>query len=243
VVALSWEEIGREYMMRAKRADIWKGILYGIAHTNLSNVDRDRETVERLLELAPSPEAARRACPIDPAFVADLPFYKAETATTALCDKAENAENIIPALRSCARDKLQGMKREQIKTKEKSLDLVGLKWKGIDMTLLDCGCEVPVIDRHIARYLMRVDPRFFKEMGEPTEENFEERLREVQNSANPGRYERLWRIAREHAERSGLPAGVWHVAVWMRERFAKRYPKVSEEKRLEVARDYVRQLF
>jgi hypothetical protein len=29
----------------------------------------------------------------------------------------------------------------------------------------------------------------------------------------------------------------------MRERFAKRYPKVSEEKRLEVARDYVRQLF
>jgi hypothetical protein len=241
---MSWEAIGREYMAKAKRAEPWKGILYGVVHTNLLDVDQDTRAVKRILRVAPTPEEARRACPLDPGLLADLPFYNPKTAVDAVCDKAVNADRVIPLFRACARQQLQQMKREQLKTGEKGLDLVGLKWKGIDMTLLDSGCEVPVIDRHLAYYLNRQDPAFSRELGEPkTDTEVEKKLYRIQSSTNPEKYERLWRIARGWAERSGLPAGVWHVSVWMRERFTRRYPNLPEEARLEMARRYVRRLF
>jgi hypothetical protein len=241
---MSWEEVGREYMEKARRSDAWKSMLYGIVHTNLLSVDRDREAVDRLLEEAPRPEDAKRKCPLDPTLLRDLGFYRPKTAVDAVCDKAENFERIAPLFKDCERSKLQEMKREQIKTGRRELDLVGLKWKGIDMTLLDCGCEVPVIDRHIARYLARTDKRARAILGDPADKAaLEARLRHVQEAKTPEQYETLWKIAKEHADRSGLPAGVWHVAVWMHERFTERYPRLSEEKRLELAKRYVDSLF
>lgn len=231
-------------MEKARRADPWKATLYGIVHTNLRDVDQDFNAVKRLLRVAPTPEAAKRACPLDPSLLEGLRFHNLKIVTDAVCDKAEKAATIIPLFRACARKKLQRMKIEQLKTGEKDLDLVGLRWKGIDMTLLDNGCDVPVIDRHIARYLARQDPRFLEVLGEfRSNEELERKLHQIQYSPNPMRYERLWRIAKKWAERSGLPAGVWHVSTWMKERFTSQYPNLSEEARLEMARRYVRKLF
>jgi hypothetical protein len=240
---MSWVDIGREYMERARRAPAWKSVLYGIVHTNLMSVERDKEAVDRLLSLAPSPEAARRTCPIDPRALMGLGFYGAGTAAEAVCDKAVNP-HVIPLFKGCRRKELMRMKLEQRRAKERGLDLVGLGWKGIDMTLLDSGCEVPVVDRHLARHLARVDPRAREHLGDPERaEEFEKRLRRIQGSENPAAYEALWSMARERAEAEGLPAGVWHVAIWMRERFAWNFPKLSEGERLEMARRYLEKLF
>jgi hypothetical protein len=236
-------ELGREYMERARRADPWRGMMYGLAHTLLLSVDNDREAVDRILSLAPSPEEAKRRCPIDPGELRDLGFRDTRLVARAICDRAERFEEVSRLFRSCSRERLKVMKQEQLRGR-RELDLEGLKWKGIDMTLLDCGCEVPVVDRHLARYLSRVDPEFREKLGHPkSDSEVEQKLRKIQDSKNPEKYEELWRIARRHAEYADLPPGVWHVATWLRERFRARYPEMDEEKRLELARSYVRNLF
>jgi len=238
---MSWVDVGREYVERARRADPWRSVVYGIVHTNLVSVDRDAEAAGRILEIAPSLEEARRTCPIDPRRLAGLGFRRAETAARAVCDKAENPW-VVRLFKECRRPELKRLRLEV--QRGGGADLYGLGWKGIDMTLLDSGCEVPVVDRHLARYLARADPRAREVLGDPEDWGaFLRRLDRVQGSDSPAAYERLWSIAVEHAEREGLPPGVWHVAVWMRERFAERYPRLSEGERLEVARRYVSRLF
>ncbi|MBW2674345.1 MAG: hypothetical protein JRD89_13205 [Deltaproteobacteria bacterium] len=235
---MSWEEIGRIYMRKAREAEPWKGIMYGIAHTHLMRIDYDKKAVDRMLETAPSPNEAKRRCPISPNVFRGLGFYRTDTVSKTICDKAEHSDKFISAVRRCARDELKAMKLEGV-------DMYGLGWKGADMTLLDCGCETPVIDVHLARYLARTDPEFLRELGlkEYDPEAVSRKVRTIQISRNPTRYDRLWRIAKKHAEREGKPAGEWHVEVWMRERFRSEYPRLTEEQRLELARNYVRNLF
>jgi len=238
-----WVEIGREYVRRAREANAWVSILYGLAHTHLMEAESDVEAVKRVLKEAPTPEEARRKCPLPPTLFRGLPLWNAKTFADAVCDKARNYELVARALKRCQRSRLQALKLERLKSGAEELDTLGLRWKGIDMMLLDSGCEVPVIDRHLARYLARVDARVRELLGEPSSPEFERKLKLVQESPNPSLYNKIWEIAVEHARRAGLPPGVWHVAVWMREHTASRYPWLSEEKRLELAEMYVKRIF
>jgi len=235
---VSWREIGKVYMRKAREAEPWKGIMYGLAHTHLRRIDFDKRAVDRMLEVAPSPDEARERCPISPRAFERLGFYRTDVPAKAICDKAEHSDKFISAVRNCSRDEMKNMKLEGV-------DMYGLKWKGADMVLLDCGCETPVIDLHLARYLAREDPEFRRELGlkEYDPKLVEKKLRTVQNSSNPAKYDRLWEIAKRHAEREGKPAGEWHVEVWMRERFRTEYPDLEEKQRLELARNYVKNLF
>jgi len=235
---MSWREIGRVYMREARKLDPWRGVLHGLAHTHLTRVDLDRKAIERMLEIAPTVDEAKRVCPIPGEKLRGLGFYRTETVAKAICDKAEHSDRFLSAVRRCGRDELKKMKLEGV-------DMYGLKWKGADMTLLDCGCEVPVVDLHLARYLARTDPEFLKALGlkEYDPKAVEKKLRLIQSSANPARYDRLWEIAKKHAEKEGKPAGEWHVEIWMKERFRSEYPGLTEEQRLELARNYVKNLF
>jgi len=235
---MSWREIGKRYMDEARKLDVWRGILHGLAHTHLTRIDLDRKAIERMLELVPTVDSAKKVCPIPAERFQGLGFYKNETVAKGVCDKAYHSEEFVKAVRSCDRKRLRKMKLEGV-------DVAGLGWKGSDMVLLDCGCEVPVIDLHIARYLASVDPEFLKELGLKSfdVDLVDKKVRLAQISKNPARYDRLWNIAVKHAEREGKPAGEWHVEVWMRQRFSSEYPELSEEQRLELARNYVKTLF
>lgn len=235
---MSWREIGRLYMNQARKLGPWRGLMYGLVHTNITRVDQDRRAIDRVLEFAPTPEEARRACPIPKDRLAGLAFYNAEIVAQGICDKAENSERVLSAVRSCGREELRKMKLEKT-------DMVGLGWKGADMALLDSGCEVPVVDIHLGRYLARTDPEFLQLLGLESydPDTVAKKVRYIQSSENPARYDRLWRIAKRHAEMEGRPAGEWHVEVWLRERFALAYKELTEEQRLEQARRYVRTLF
>jgi hypothetical protein len=241
---MSWEEIGRLYVEKARKADPWTCMMYGLIHSNLRSVAKDVEAAKALRRIAPSPEEGRRKCPLSKRELAELAkfdFYNLKTVAEGLCDKAVNYEKVAPLFKGCRRRELQEMKLEEMKTGRKDLDVVGLKWKGIDMTLLDCGCEVPVIDLHIARFLARNDPEARKILGDPSKAEFRKRLSVAQKDLKT--YNALWNTALSMAEREGLPPGVWHVKTWMKERFASEFPKLPEEKRVELARQYVEKQF
>ena len=244
-IPMSWEEIGRLYIEKAKKADPWTCMTYGLVHSNLRSVAKDVEAAKALKEIAPSPEEGRRKCPLprsELAKLAKFDFYNLRTVAEGFCDKAVNYEKVAPLFKGCKRRELQEMKLERMKTGREDLDVVGLKWKGIDMTLLDCGCEIPVVDLHIARHLARNDPEARKILGDPSDaKEFRKRLDLAQDDLRL--YNALWNIALGMAEKEGLSPGVWHVKTWMREHFASEYPKLPEEKRVELARRYVERQF
>jgi len=105
--------------------------------------------------------------------------------------------------------------------------------KGRDMLLLECGCDVPVIDRWILRRFLQPKPEL--------EEEFERHLKAVHSS--PSRYG-LYRDEMI-AEAEGC-AGVYdlrpdepkvalhHVAAWLESLFGEDF---------EGARSYLRELF
>lgn len=231
-----WRRLGKLYMDRARRLDPWRATMHGIAHTHLMRVDEDRGAIGAMLKLSPSPEKTK--CPLDPRPLARFKFYSPARVAECMCDKVEHAGEWVKALRSCDRRMLRSMKME-------GRDVYGLGWKGIDMALLDAGCEVPVVDVHLARYMAREDPEFLRAMGleryDPRA--IAKRIKVIQNSPNPAKYDELWDMARRRAISEGAPPGEWHVAVWLRERFANEYPKLSEEERLELAKKYVERLF
>jgi hypothetical protein len=112
------------------------------------------------------------------------------------------------------------------------------------MLLLDCGCETPVVDRHLARHLARVSPEARRVLDNPeTDEELRENLYGIQRDDRPDDYDKLRSIAEDLARREGIPPGVWHVAVWMREHFKSLYPDRPEEKLQEMARSYVERIF
>jgi hypothetical protein len=242
-----WVEVGREYMRRARETSEWKSVLYGLAHTLAMAMGEEDKLVARTEEVAgTTPEEARRRCPLDPRLFEGYKLYNRWTYANAVCDKAENWERVGEVCGMCKRE---GDREEAVRRARETLrgmrargeDAVGLGWKGIDMLLLDCGCEVPVVDRHLARHLTRVSPEAREILG--TGEKLLDSLKGIQRYEKPDKYDRLWSIAVEQARREGLPPGVWHVAVWMKERFDSLYPDMPEERRQELAATYVRKLF
>lgn len=236
MVEEAWRELGRLYIEKARRLDPWRATIHGIAHTLLRRVDKDREAIGVMLELSPSPE--KTSCPINPSKLARLGFYSPTTVSKTICDKVRHADEWVKSLKDCNRNKLRLMKME-------GRNVLGLSWKGIDMTLLDAGCDIPVIDIHMARFMAREDPEFLKEMelDKYDPEAVDKRIRVIQNSNSPTKYDKLWERAVKRAISEGLPPGEWHVAVWLRERFRNEYPRLSEDDRIEIARKYIEKLF
>jgi hypothetical protein len=245
-----WVEIGKEYMRRAREASEWKSVLHGLAHTLLMATGEEEKLIARTEEVAgTTPEEVRRRCPLNPKLFEGYKLQNSRTYARAVCDKAENWDKIKEV---CGRCKREGEREEAVRWARETLremkrrgeDVVGLGWKGIDMLLLDCGCETPVVDRHLARYLARVSPEARETLDNPeTDKELRKNLYDIQKDDRPGDYDKLWSIAVELARREGLPPGVWHVAVWMREHFASLYPDMPEEERQELAVTYVRKLF
>ncbi|MEM4563408.1 MAG: hypothetical protein QXI55_05745 [Thermofilum sp.] len=231
-----WKEVGKLYMNSARRLNPWRATMHGIAHVHLRNVDDDREAIGAMLKLSPSPEKTK--CPIDPSKLAGLKFYNSKAVADCICDKVKHADEWIKTLKKCDREKMRLMKME-------GRDVYGLSWKGIDMALLDAGCEVPVLDIHLARYMAKSDPRFLKALGlEKYDPNMvAKKIRAIQASSNPAMYDELWKMAKQRAAEEGMEPGEWHVSVWMKERFTSQYPKLSEEERIEAAKRYVERLF
>jgi len=239
VVDKAWRELGRLYMERAKRLDPWRATLHGIAHTQLRNVNNDREAIEVLHKISPSP--GKTSCPLDKSALeklAGLGFHNPTLTGETLCDKVKYADEWLKALKSCNRRRLMHMKMEGV-------NVYGLRWKGIDMSLLDAGCENPVIDIHMARYMAREDPEFLRALGlEKYDPSLvAKRIKAIHDSPNPAKYDELWERAVKRALSEGVPPGEWHVAIWLKERFSSMYPELSEEAKLELARRYVEKLF
>jgi hypothetical protein len=245
-----WVEVGREYMKKARETGEWKSALYALAHTLQMATGREDELVAWTERVAGgAPEEARRRCPLNPGLFKGYKLQNTEVYAEAVCDKAENWDKIREVCGMCKRE---GGREEVVRRARETLremrrrgeDVVGLRWKGIDMLLLDCGCETPVVDRHLARHLARVSPEARRILGDPeTDEKLRKNLYEIQKKPRPDDYDKLRSIAEDLARREGVPPGVWHVAVWMREHFRSLYPDKPEEELQEEAKSYVERLF
>ena len=243
----TWEDIGRYYMRKARELGVWRGFIHGLVHTFAFSVDHDKRAIDRLLKIVPTSDHLDKRCPIDPNRLAGLRLRNLKIVADAICDKKDFKDVFLDAVRECNRRKLQHMKMNKT-------DMFGLNWKAIDMVLLDSGCDVPVVDIHLARYLIRKNPRLFEKLkelfpkaklDEPTKENIDKAVRLAQLSPKPKGYNLLWKTAVEEAKKHpNLSAGEWHVSVWMKERFSRKpYNKLTEEQRLELAKQYVKKLF
>lgn len=231
-----WRKLGKLYIENARKIDPWRATIHGIVHTQLLNVNRDWKAIKAILKLIPKPDLTK--CPINPSKLKGYEFYSHKTVSETICDKVEHIDKWLEALKSCDREKLRTMKKEGVNVR-------GLGWKGIDMALLDAGCDNTVIDIHLARYLARTDPEFLKALGlrKYDPESVDRKVKIAQNYRDPIKYDRLWELARRRAEKEGVPLGEWHVATWLKERFRNAYPNLSERKRLELAKKYVKKLF
>jgi len=230
-----WRILGRKYMYHAKEQDKWKGFVMGFVHTNLRSVDGDRRVIDKLLSDIPSPEEAW--CPLE--YSEYRPYRLSRAHLVSICENANTFRRVEPAIRYCDRERMREFKL-------KGVDVKHLGYKGIDMTLLDCGCELPVVDIHLARYLFKKRPEFrrlFERFGitNPYSKEFRRRFRIMQVSRRS--YDEMWRIAMDEAAAEGMPPGQWHVAAWMKERFYRVFPKLKDYRRYRVARIYVSRLF
>jgi len=239
-----WVEIGKYYMAKARLQDEWTAFLLGLLHTNLRRVDRDRESLDFVLGFGETPDELFSRCPISPEELDGLNVYHRGYFAKSLCEKSNrDIWNVIEdSLKKCDRRRLQFLKNER-------WDLFGLGWKGIDMLLLDSGCDTIVVDRHMVRFLAELEPeKVWEIIPHPPDisekSKFMKRFNSIRCSSNPGLYNRLWEIGKEIAEKEGLSPGVWHVAVWMKKRFSvKPFDRLTEEQRIETAWRYVRKLF
>jgi hypothetical protein len=132
--------------------------LHGFASTNERSGEVERVIYECLLRTFPTPESVLEK---------DLGTLKNEQGCQNLLNpnasagwmkrNAENWENIKPLLRCRTRAEQDAIRNfiEDPKNQNKRLvkEFVGAGYKGSDMTLLWGGCEVPVIDKQMMRYL------------------------------------------------------------------------------------------
>ena len=136
----------------------WEGFLHGFASTNQLGGERERDIYECLLRTFPTPESV-----IDK----DLRTLRNESGCQSLISpvnsadwmkrNAENWDNIRPLLRCRTRAEQDAIRNfiEDPQNQNKRLvkEFVGANYKGSDMTLLWGGCEVPVVDKQLIRYL------------------------------------------------------------------------------------------
>ena len=136
----------------------WEVFLHGFASTNQLGGERERDIYECLLRTFPTPESV-----IDK----DLRTLRNESGCQSLISpvnsadwmkrNAENWDNIRPLLRCRTRAEQDAIRNfiEDPQNQNKRLvkEFVGANYKGSDMTLLWGGCEVPVVDKQLIRYL------------------------------------------------------------------------------------------
>jgi hypothetical protein len=136
----------------------WEVFLHGFASTNQRGGEKEREIYECLLRTFPTPESVleqdlrtlrnKEGCQNLQSPVPAADWIK---------KSAANWDNIAPLLRCRTRAEQDAIrnfiKDPQNQNKRLVKQFTGAGYKGADMTLLWGGCEVPVIDKQLIRYL------------------------------------------------------------------------------------------
>jgi len=179
--------IAEEYIERSKNRDPWVILLHGYAATHEHHSSRERGILDSMVNLYPTPDVAKKICVL---YEFGKPYgwiYDTRRPTmvhAGICQAAEQWSEIKEALRTCNRDKLK--------------ELYGISDKGADMISALAGCDVPVIDRHIVRYLV------------PDEDD--DYYKKVQTT--PRLYQDLRNAMIKRARESGIRPLVFHCALW-----------------------------
>jgi len=136
----------------------WEVFLHGFASTNQLGGEKERDIYECLLRTFPTPESVLEQ---------DLNTLRNEegcqnlispvSAAGWMKQNAENWDNIAPLLRCRTRAEQEAIRNftddPQNQNKRLKNQVMGAGYKGSDMTLLWGGCEVPVVDKQLVRYL------------------------------------------------------------------------------------------
>jgi len=152
-----------------KKKSTWEVFLRGYASTNQRGSANERDILEGLWKNYPTPEALRAACPMDevprwdrdnPSVGSGLQNLRSRTGAARDLCKIPDYWNELSYLLRCPNEESQArvkdfsLKPEQGNAnKSISKMKIGLATKGADMTMLWGGCEVPVIDLWMLRYL------------------------------------------------------------------------------------------
>ena len=136
----------------------WEVFLHGFASTNQRGGEKEREIYECLLRTFPTPESVleqdlrtlrnKEGCQNLQSPVPAADWMK---------KSAANWDNIAPLLRCRTRAQQDAIRNftddPQNQNKRLVKQFTGAGYKGADMTLLWGGCEVPVVDKQLIRYL------------------------------------------------------------------------------------------
>lgn len=224
---VSYESLGRDYIRNASERPLWWGALQGMADTHTRRTVREGDDFYReLIEFVPTPESARAKCRplrrgLDPsretwrewqdrfekAGFPSIPDRGMKNLALSVCHTAENWDQVSDALRRCDRDDAREALIQRRTTKSPGspfLHATGFNVKGVDMMLLDVGCQLPVADKHMIELIE----------GRPITED---EAKTIQMDHN--KYEKYWGKLTSMAEDSGKPHGVWHVETWTRKAF------------------------
>ena len=152
-----------------KKKSTWEVFLRGYASTNQRGSAGERDILEGLWKNFPTPEALRAACPMDalprwdrddPKVGSGLQNLRSRTgAARDLCKVPDLWPKLSGLLRCPDEDSQARVKDFTLKPAEGNANKqiagmkIGLGTKGADMTMLWGGCEVPVIDLWMLRYL------------------------------------------------------------------------------------------
>ncbi|MAH45926.1 hypothetical protein CMI37_08845 [Candidatus Pacearchaeota archaeon] len=161
--------MARAALNHTKKKSTWEVFLRGYASTNQRGSATERDILEGLWKNFPTVDALRNACPMDELPAKDRDNPKLGSGLQNLRDRRKKAKSLCKVPQVW--DELSYLLRcpdedSQARVRNFSLDArggnpnkrianmeIGLATKGADMTLLWGGCEVPVIDLWMLRYL------------------------------------------------------------------------------------------
>jgi hypothetical protein len=247
---LRYADLGKRYMdnalQRTKR-DPWDSFIYGLALTMTRSSTNHNAVLKDIKSRVPNVKEARASCTIGQPYIptADM-TYDPNQISQSICSNSR--EKPLEVKGPSGKVTTAEHTWDHLAFSMNTCDREGVRkhytfrqHKGPDMLLLESGCNMPVMDVWMMRYVLGVTPEGWSDSeveekptralqkwkslgadirkagatgGEPAVTT---RIRQMQNRREE--YEMAKRQVVEEAKACGIPAGEFHVGVWFEQVF------------------------
>lgn len=231
----AWLKLGKKYMENVRKMDEWRSFITGYVHTNAyqtitkTGSSVSSVTINAALSAFPDPDRTARVCRGIKLTVEEreeirkarrkgrVPKYMSEkiylydfrdkrSAIDDICRNSEHWNEIKKVISICKTNPSRGREvYDKLVELQKEGKLSGFRKKGIDMLVLDSGCDTIVLDRWmIEKYfgVEKTDERALKDI------QFTKRYEEARD--------KLIELVKKKNADKGYGIGSWHVAMWLK---------------------------
>ncbi|RLI84761.1 hypothetical protein DRP07_00160 [Archaeoglobales archaeon] len=206
-----WLKLGKKYMDYSRNLDEYTSFLHGFVHTNsLQTISktgsaRSAVVVSTFKEVFDDPQTAIAVCRNKDKIKGRIYDTRKNQTVDWFCDSIEHFDEVKKAIRLCKEDPSKTEEaRKILMDLHKQGKLKGFNQKGIDMLLLDSGCDTTVLDMWMLK-------EFY---GVPTNDLAARRGIQLTKKYPVLRDDLERRVMEKKADR-GYGLGAWHVAKWL----------------------------